>query len=1119
MSNSNQRVTVLLGVLFILAGCGGDESDSGLNGPLFQQIDPSVSGLTFANMISEDLEINMLSFEYLLNGAGVSVGDVNGDSLPDIYMVGTQVGNKLYINEGDLAFSDVTAGAGVGGRPGSISTGSTMADIDGDGDLDIYVCNTGNPGWDINRQNQLFINDGNGSFTEAAEEWGLASESFSNHATFFDYDGDHDLDVYLINHPTDFSRANEVRPNINAPEPFSSDQFFRNDGSSFTDVSEEAGVRNHAFGLSATVGDLNDDGRMDVLVANDYVIPDFMYINNGDGTFTDRGQATMPHTAHSGMGSDVADINNDGFLDIVILDMMAEDARRQRLLGSMMMYDRYQILKDFGYGDQIQRNVLQLNNGDGTYSDIGHMAGIAETDWSWGPLLADYDLDGFRDLFIANGYRRDVTNQDYMQFTIDSLRRAGGGEARVTSIYEYLDVVPSEKLQNYAYRNRGDMTFEDVSAAWGLDDETFSNGSAYGDMDADGDIDLVVNDIDGTVRLYENKADELLAERHWLQVAFNGPQGNNFGIGARVTVTSDSLGEQVAENVSSRGFYSSVPPELSFGFGEDAGSLSVHVKWPDGRVQEIESVAVDQRIVLNYNDSIEATDSSSMNFNPLFLNAENTGVDFRHVEDPFVDFKRDLLIPHMHSREGPFMSAGDVNDDGLDDFFVGGATGQSGRLYLQSGDGRFEEVSGPWMNEDAGREDTRTHFFDANADGHLDLYVASGGSHLTPETEGAAVAYQDRIYFGDGTGQFEAGADNTLPQMPVPTGAVASGDIDGDGDLDLFIGGRVLPGSWPTSPPSFVLRNENGRFTDVTASVAPEFSSLGLVSGASFADVNGDGSSELVVIGEWMPPQVWSLEDGNFSLVENNGLGDFSGWWNTLSVVDLDGDGDLDIFGGNLGLNSRISGSIEQPVRVYAKDFDSNGTIDPILTLYYSDGGEYPIHRRENMMKQLPYLQQRFPRFNHFASSTLENVFRPEELDGALVVEAGWFATTWFENDGTGNFVPHELPLEAQVAPVYASVFPDVNADGQVDILLAGNSRSVDVERGPYDAGRGLLLQRTGGGHEVIRGFESGLSLPGDVRSLLWLNTPSGALLLVGNNDEQMQLIQVRNESASGSQQ
>ncbi len=1083
-----------------IAGCAtdGESDEAEPSQTLFERVSYEQSGVGFINGIQETLQVNILSFEYLYNGGGVAVGDVDGDGLADLFFTATQLPNRLYRNLGGFRFEDITEQAGVAGRDSSMTTGATFADVDGDGDLDLYVCQTGKPEWPFDRRNLLYLNDGTGAFTEQAEAWGIASTNYSNQATFFDYDHDGDLDLYLLNHPYNFKAGNEVILGQTDLDPATSDQFFRNDGSRFTEVSEQAGIRNEAFGLSATALDYDNDGWLDVYVANDYVQPDYLYQNEGDGTFTSVGPEALAHTSHFGMGADAADINNDGDLDLIVLDMMAEDARRQRLLGSVMNYERFTLQQEVGMGAQVMRNMLQVNTGDGDFAEVGQLAGVSTTDWSWGPLLADFDLDGFRDLFVANGYRRDVTNLDYMQFTIDSLRRAGGGRVNVSNIYEYLDEVPSEPIPNYAYRNRGDLSFEDVSRQWGVAEPSFSNGAAYADLDNDGDLDLIVNDIDAHARLYRNRADVLMPERHWLRVAFEGMDGNPFGIGARVTVETDA-GQQVGENVMTRGFYSSVEPALYFGLGPDS-TATVSVRWLDGTVQRLEGVAANQQLTLRHTDAADAPTTSSPAA-PLFAEVTGIGLDFVHDEDPFVDFKRDGLIPHKHSREGPALATADVNGDGLGDLYIGGAVGQAGVLYRQTNSGRFTPLDGPWQ-EDAAQEDVRALFFDADGNGTSDLLVASGGNHIAGTGEDAVAAYAARLYYGDGTGGFTKAPADALPATPYPTGAVDAADIDSDGDLDLFIGSRLASGRYPEAPRSYLFINDGqGRFTDATAEQAPDLMALGLVSGARWADLDGDDRPELVMVGEWMAPSIWQADAaGRYARVTSPALDNLTGWWNAVTATDLDGDGDLDLLAGNLGLNSRIQATPEQPVRVHAKDYDNNGSLDPVLSLYYPDGRAYPIHRRESLMKQLPYLQQRFPRYGRYAASSLDEVFG-DELEGALVREATTFASMWFENDGQGEFTPHWLPVEAQVAPLHVLDAHDADGDGNQDLLLAGNDRGAAVESGPYDALRGLVLRQTDAQWEPLSPQSSGLRLPGDVTGMVWVETAGVPLLVAAVSD------------------
>ncbi|RMD71803.1 MAG: RNA-binding protein, partial [Bacteroidetes bacterium] len=1031
----------------------------------------------------------------MYNGGGVAILDYDRDGLQDIFFVSSQQACKLYRNKGHWQFEDVTERAGVAAAEG-FKTGVTVVDIDADGWPDLYVCRTGlEP--TAERDNLLFVNNGDGTFREEARQWGLADRSASNHANFFDYDGDGDLDCYVLNHPVNFAEVNKVTvrqtptgyERLTQPQtPWDTDRLYRNDGNgTFTDVSRQAGIWNRAWGLSVTVSDFNRDGRPDIFVGNDYIEPDLLYINNGDGTFTNRLDDYFRHTSNHTMGVDIADCNNDGMPDLAALDMIAEDNRRQKLLMTTMLLDRYTSLVKFGYGHQLMRNTLQINTG-GLFCETGTLSGISNTDWSWAILFGDYDNDSWKDLYITNGYRRDVTNLDYLNYTVDSLNRTGGlSPRRFRTFDDFLALIPAEAVSNYMFRNRGDLTFENVTQKWGLYRPSWSNGAAWADLDNDGDLDLVVNNIEMEAFLLQNHTAEKLPH-HFLQLRLQGAPPNTQAIGAAAALyVGDQM--QYQELTPVRGFFSSVQTLLHFGLGQATHVDRLELRWPDGTVEVWSDLPADTLLVLARGDGQPLAADAFMRFRkkrptPLFRPARPDGLTFTHVENEFEDFDRQRLMTRKESLEGPRLAKADIDGDGLEDLFVGGAAGQPAAIFRQTPAGAFRQTQQPALDNDKVHEDVGAAFFDADGDGDMDLYVVSGGNAFAANSP----LYQDRLYLNDGTGRF-AKAGNALPRMGSSGSCVVPYDYDGDGDMDLFVGGRVLPGVWPEAPESYVLRNDGGRFALVTAEVAPELHRLGMVTAMAFGDLDGDGTDELVVTGEWMPVHVFRKEGGTWRLAtESFGLSQTAGWWNSLALADLDGDGDLDIAAGNLGLNTRYPASRTHPLRLYVRDFDHNGQIDPILVWYLDDAWR-PVALRDNLIKQMPAIKKKFPRYAAYAEADMYDLFPEREWQQATLLEAHTFATSVFVNEG-GRFRQQPLPAPAQVAPVYDILVDDLNGDGWPDLVTAGNFIGSDVETGPLDASDGLVLLGSKAGFRPLMPDESGLRASMQARDLLWLATP-----------------------------
>lgn len=1087
----------------ILFGC----SD---NKPLFEPVSSQTSGVTFANNLTYTDTLTVLDFEYLYNGAGVGIADINNDGLLDIYFSGNMSSGRLYINMGrspdgkpGWKFEDITEQAGV--TTSVWVNGVSMVDINQDGFKDIFLCVAGTRNTPKSKtRNLLFINNGNSTFTESAAAYGLQGTGHNIQSAFLDYDGDGDLDVYLLRNAfVEYSR-NRARPKSVHGESSTTDQLYRNNGdNTFTDVSDEAGILIEGFGLGVQVCDINDDNWPDIFVSNDFITNDLLWINNQDGTFTNRAKECFKHETYNAMGNDVADINNDGLVDIVELDMLPEDNLRWKVTIMGNNYDEFENTLHYGYEPQYIRNTLQLNNGNGTFSEIGYLAGIEATDWSWSPLLADYDNDGLKDLFITNGYRQDITNLDFIKFSERTLRM-GTVEGNKKERLDMLNKIPGIKVHNYIYKNRGDLTFSDESNSWGFTTLGFSNGAAYADLDDDGDLDLVLNNIDETATLFQNTVDRDETKKpNYLKINFEGAPLNREGFGAKVYLKYNGK-LQLQYFTAVRGFLSSVEPALHFGLSDVTSIDSLEVIWPDGKYQLLKDVKVNQRITLKYSSAGAEKPSIKAPAAPLFTEvSQQIGIDYVHKENEYVDFKVQPLLPHMHSRNGPGIAVSDVNGDGLDDFYVGGASNQEGALYLQQSNETFKKKE--ILGIDTLTDDMGVLFFDADADGDADLYVASGG---TEQVKGSEL-YKDAFYINDGKGNFRKDVE-ALPDLRQSGSSVAAADYDRDGDLDLFVGGRIVPGEYPLPADSYILRNDSDKtkckFTNVTESVAPGLIKLGLVTSALWTDVDNDGWLDLMVVGEFMPITCYKNNGGKtFTSFGKESLAHTTGWWNSLSAGDFDSDGDIDYIAGNLGMNTRYRGNQKEPLRIYASDYDKTGSIDPVMTMYI-DGEEQIVHSWDDMVKQMNPIRARFRTYLPYAEANFKDSFTKSELESAYVVRGEWFETSYIENLGQGKFSIKALPTESQFSPVFGTLPGDYNGDGNLDVLLVGNSYATEVSTGRYDASIGLYLKGDGKGNfNSVSVRKSGFVADKDSKGLSKLILGGNReLILVGNNNDSL---------------
>ena len=1080
---------------------------------LFTRLPSSLTGVQFANRLTDTKALNVFTYRNYYNGGGVAIGDLSGDGRPEIVLTSNTGGPRVYLNAGSFRFRDVTDDAGLESPRDAWTTGVTLADVNGDGRLDMYICRAGG-GTPAQRANALWINQGTGTdgvptFREMARQYGVADEGYSTQAAFLDYDRDGDLDLFVVNNSPQPASSFGMRNMRHVRDRFGGAKLYRNDGQRFTEVSEAAGIHSPevAFGLGIAVADVNRDGWPDIYVSNDFFERDYLYINKGDGTFSETLDQQMSVVSYFSMGLDVADLDNDLWPDVYTTDMLPDDDVRLKTTSMSEGWDVYQARIRNGYHHQFMRNMLQRNNRDGTFSDVGQQAGVSRTDWSWSALIVDLDLDGLKDIFVTNGLAKDVTSQDYVAFLAneETMKAAtNGGKSRV-DFQQLVKAMSSTPLSNYAFHNTGDLRFVNEAASWGLDTPTFSNGAAYGDLDGDGAPDLVVNNVDQEAFVYRNNARTLRPANHFLRVRLDGVGGNRFGVGARVTAWAGDAAF-MQEQAPTRGFQSSMDPVLDFGLGPRATVDTLRVDWPDGRTSVMKQVGANRMVTVRQADAAAGEKQPAAPWSMparagallTDISAQST-LDVVHRENDFVDFDRERLIPKLVSTEGPAMAVGDVNGDRLDDVYLGGAKDQAGSLMIQQRGGRFVRSDEPLFARDAVSEDVGATFVDVDGDGDLDLYVVSGGNEFS---EGAP-ALQDRLYLNDGRGRFRKSVGQ-LPDESASGSHVVAADYDGDGAMDLFVGGRVVPWQYGIAPRSMLLRNDGrGRFTDVTAKAAPGLDHIGMVTDAVWRDVDRDGRQDLIVVGEWMPITIFrNVGGGRLERLAVRGLEKSDGWWNRIVAGDFDGDGRVDFVVGNLGLNGRLQASAWEPVTMYVKDFDANGSVEQIISRF-QNGVDSPLPLRDDLIRTLPSLKARYLNYKDYARQSVRDIFSARELGDAVLRQAHTFATSLARNNGDGSFTLVPLPSEAQLAPVYGILASDVDQDGHTDLLLAGNFDGFKPELGRMSASEGLLLRGNGkGSFTPVRAPESGFAVPGQARDIQRVRTADGALIVVARNND-----------------
>ena len=1068
-------------------------------------VDNKKTGIDFVNTIKETEFKNHKSYPQIYNGGGVALGDLNNDGLPDIYLAGNGSKDKIYFNTGDLKFRDVTEETGISKENYGWSFGVNMVDINADGFLDIYVCKAGPYSEEKYLRNRLFINNGDGTFKEEAAKYGLNSTDFSVQSAFFDFDLDGDLDLYLANHPPTEKRngkaknlkklAAEVNKGI-----LMTDRFYENIDGKFIEKTKAANLSNFGYKNSVSVGDFNKDGFPDLYICSDYMLPDLLYLNNGNKTFTNRTEPNLKHITYFSMGSEVVDVNNDGNLDIYVTDMTPNDHIKSKVFMASMDSKKFKALVNSGFHHQYMLNTLQINNGDASFSDIGQYAGIDKTDWSWAPLFFDIDLDGNKDLFITNGIKENLNDNDIKEKVYLKEKEIN----RKLTLDEYLEVVTSVITPNEIYKNEGKEHFKSVSKKWIDFTEFNSNGAAYADLDDDGDLDLVLNNMDAPAAIFENKSEEK-SIGNTIVINLKGPDKNPFGIGTKISLPFE---DHIVyhEHYPARGYLSSMGYKIVLGVGEAQKVPKMVIEWPDRTTSIFDNLEVNKEYEIGYDKVHKSKNNISkpQNIYTEKIASEKYQITYTHIEDKINDFKEQVLLPYSQSQHGPFIDKADVNNDGLTDFYIGGAAGQAGELYLQTKKGKFNlDKNSIWEFEKA-FEDLGVLFFDYDQDGDSDLYVTSGGAAFDENDS----KYQDRLYNNDGNGKFSK--SKNIPKNKTSNQKVIANDIDGDGDLDLFIGGRIIPDKYPYSPKSQLLINDNGIFINRTELLAPDLLKAGLVTDAIFSDYDMDGDKDLIVTAEWSPIKIYNNNNGYFELAILNSLEDTEGIWFSVEALDIDNDGDEDYLFGNLGLNSKFKASSKKPFHLFCDDFDNNGTFDIVFSKDYK-GDLVPIRGRQCSSEQMPFIAEKFKNFISFAEANLQDIMGEDNLANALHYEIKTLRSVCLINEGNGNFKEIPLPRQTQFSPIMDFLIADIDQDQNPEIIAIGNLYATEVETTRYDASIGSVLKydESKNSFNVLKSSKTGIIIHGDSKDSKIIKVNDNKVMVITNNDGPISLYKI----------